>query len=532
MDKRFQLLLYDSTGGSVEQTITQANLRGIPERVGGQVIDILNGRTQSQPWNAEIVDTNDYFTAMIADAGGRMVLLKRRADLQVSIDGGAYSTICSSRISSIIDHVSHYQVTFDDERMLERNYKVFQQLQATTYAEDNGTDGLYSAPNIIPPGLASNFAGLRPQIYVRPSCGVIGSTGNYELYAIDSLLATIGVYAHNLLTPYVVQTIDDDVKEDAVYDANSTSGNFNTLRAVVQSTSGEGIYEVAFITDNVVSGPIRAFGGDFTQLKRAKMNEARWLYAVIVSTGTFTAIDGMQLRMPTHEPTNQMPLLIGGNGGIHPFELVRDLYDEAGVRYSTTLTDLIDNKEYQTAWWRIQRPATLSRWLEDNIYQPYGVAPFIDNAGNVAPRSIRLPRTSDVSNDITTLPLLDETNVAWPHPSWHHEELVTRLRFEYDILKTIDHTALLRGDESWSDFGVDLIAPTEAEIVKDHDRIDDFGVHEMTVAFKGLHYRDTVVIPGIVGRTGYSRFGVDHWAAHVAQDVFQRFGDGATETAL
>jgi hypothetical protein len=163
--KLFRARIWDSTEGAVEHTIASSMVS--VELFGGQVVRPLQGRTESQPWQLEVLDNDDYFTSKIADSGGRMVLLRRLVDVQASENGGAYATVATGRLTDLQDHVSHYRLTIDDERVLERQSKIWTSLNAdigTTGGLGTGTTAFYAGTYLIPAGVAvatsSEDAGL------------------------------------------------------------------------------------------------------------------------------------------------------------------------------------------------------------------------------------------------------------------------------------------------------------------------------------------------------------------------------------
>ena len=122
--KDYEFRIFGAATSGVEHTIASSNLRTAPT-VLGQSVDVLKGRTQSRPWDVEINDDGDFFSSIIADAGGRMAIQGRLCDVRLNKDGAGFSVIGTGRIGDIVDHVSHYQVSVQDERWKERTARVF-----------------------------------------------------------------------------------------------------------------------------------------------------------------------------------------------------------------------------------------------------------------------------------------------------------------------------------------------------------------------------------------------------------------------
>jgi hypothetical protein len=510
--------------------------------MGGQVVRPLQGRAESRPWQVEVLDSDNYFTALLADSGGRMVLLRRLVDVQASVDGGAYATVATGRLADIQDHVSHYTLSIEDERLLERTANIFTQCQASTYAEDNGTDALYQTAYVIPPGPTGPYGNFKLLNYYAANA-TPQANGNYVLCVPDKLPTItmpsggVALIEHGeTLNGKIINQIKDDLKADYRWDNTSTEGNFNTLRAEIATSSGTFDYEVVGFGSYQPVVPITS-GYLFAASPVDQLDEAMaegtdvqvWVVFPSYSTQAFTSV---RLYMPTHEPTDVTPLLIGGATGIHPYQLYQDNADEVGVRCSTVLTDLIADNWAQTGWWRITSKANMARWHEDHTHKPYGVVPFVDQDGKVAPQKVLLPQSSEVGDDITTLTEVTESDASFH--SWRHsaEDQVTAITFKYTKERMVSYSAFSK-ENVGEDFAADLIDASCEEVMREHDRISEFGRHEDVIQFSGLHSEEDTLIPDL--STDLSRvyvrrlWGVDSFANMRAREAFQRAGDGPIE---
>ena len=99
MTKSYRLRLWNFTGSAVQWSFA-SNVLSAPT-VGGQVVRPLDGRTETKPWIVNVIDTNDEVTSAIADDGGRLVVMRRKADVQVSVDGAAYTTMATGRVTGL-----------------------------------------------------------------------------------------------------------------------------------------------------------------------------------------------------------------------------------------------------------------------------------------------------------------------------------------------------------------------------------------------------------------------------------------------
>jgi hypothetical protein len=222
--------------------------------------------------------------------------------------------------------------------------------------------------------------------------------------------------------------------------------------------------------------------------------------------------------MPGHEPTEHMPVHIGGEA-IKPFKVVRKLYDDAGVRYSTSAMDsLEDDPLFPPARFRITSQENMATWLEENIYQPYGVVPFINSSGHITPQKVYLPQ--NVAS--TSLYEFTSTNASEPHPAWDlvGRDMVRRMDFTY---KAEELAAELR------DAPADAIDVNDVTLIEKHDRQQSTSTLQtaklMKVKLHGYHHRGwTIRTP--FSNTEHRIPGAEDVAESLADEIFDRFGDG------
>ncbi|MEQ1858282.1 MAG: hypothetical protein ABL963_17655, partial [Longimicrobiales bacterium] len=245
--------------------------------------------------------------------------------------------------------------------------------------------------------------------------------------------------------------------------------------------------------------------------------------------------------MQGKDPSPDLPLHIGGQAGVDPFTLVKAIYDggyqsasdPTVVRYestrftaynaSTNPHGLINNPRFPKMHFRITGPANMAEWLEENIYGPLGVVPFVNAAGEVSPRIVTMPAYDQVP-DVSALVEWTPANLAEPHPEWVNEgrEQVTVIKatFVYAIAPSFIQTRLPTGPggslqvallptEGGRDVGFDLFAERTEVLTREHDRVATARVlHEITVR-------------GIQSAQLRKKF-----LGKYARDIFDRFGDG------
>lgn len=491
----------DPTDATAEYTLGVNRLAEIPS-FGGVIIFPAEGRTEARPWTVNVVDANGEFTATLADADGRMHLIGRVVEYQVQTNGGAWVTRSAARLAYVgeSDGPGLFSIQVEDERWVERNTTIFQRADTT---------------QIYPAGLRCPWYGF-------------AAAGPDRRALIRDFLGGSEVLKIELGAGRFPQRAIPWIERDLLPEANprrTSGGNFKTLRLNIEGTDY----------------PIIAFrnewnGDSFTDgLEAVNREGGRWgpLHVWIDGTGLslpsgnlFTAFlhAAPGTGFPA-EPSDGVPLHIGvadadhpygtAHGGIHPFELVRRLYDEAGVRYDpVALEALIADKSYPLVRFRITGPENLGRFLEDNIFRPFGAVPFIDSLGRVRVQSTRLPRAVDTG----TLFTFNAGNCVSP-PTFEHasRELVNRIRFEYEIVHAISEEQ--RKEDG--DFAADGIRSHTAELERQHDNVDVTLPREVRIPIRGLPRTSGVTIGSLGTIITLART-----TAAIAREIFDRYGDG------
>lgn len=506
----YEFRVYGAATSGVEFTAGSSNLRSAPT-VRRQVVDVLTGRTQSRPWNVDVNDDGDFFSSKIADSGGRIALLGRKCDLRLAKDGGSFSVIGTGRITDMVDHVSHYSVNIQDERWRERTATVFTKQNV---APGSGSSSQYSGSVLMPAGLVGSYR----EFLTRPQLGI-----GTEISSTDGKYAWIIINfgdrdEFSNWNEKLLNLLIEDVKTDPVIDTGSTVGNFNHLRANVDGTDFEVAgFDARFDSETIIDAkvvPTVTFDLD---------GRSNWPGVWVVdSAGALTKGDTVRtfLHMPTAEPNRWMPLHIGGRLGIRPGQVLKDLYQDQGIAFSSNgMQDMIDDNELGVAWWRITGPELLGPWTEDHIYGPYGYMPLVTSSGAILPKKIHLPQDIDVG----TLFEFTASRVS-EEPSWFQtsRERVTAIRYVYSHEKPI-HRRPFSGD--WA---ADLIEVSDRTIERTHDRLDS-GLaprREITYKLDGVHSVLPVSFPGTIAQGGQSVWNPSRFVDTMARERFERFGDG------
>ena len=526
----------------------------------------LEGSSSTNPVVVDVLDRGGEVSAILGDTGGRLVLARRRALLQRRDGVGVWVTVAGGRIQRItmLPDTTGYAVRIYDERYIERN---------TTIHKTNSTA-------LFPPGLIEDYANFRLQ-------GFDGYDGGGTAYFLGRLQGEIGIIPNlaiiQLLPPQVEigfpygslkntqitaaihSGITSTLEDDVVAEPNPTTPNFEELRLHLGPLEGlvnhiglmpDSLYDsdlrvVGFLHPDAarvsgtsveingrfvrVSGyldPIQAVRDDPISIQYIIVDMGRdWgLGAAIFATGP-PGIRGSYLHMKGKPATPTLPLHIGGEEGVHPFEYLAQLYEDAGVKYDRpAMNALILDDQYERQWWRITRGETkLSDWVERNIYEPFCVVPLVNSEGAVIPTSMKLPGTQQIPA-VDNLRTAQYSNVANEHPSWDYsaDHQVTRIIAHYSVERRVNVAEFLEpilleypnikivpGLEQPSGMGLDGIFSQDETVTIDHDRIEMFGEHTKDIYFLGAHTKTAKIV-----------------VFFFAENIFQRFGDGAIETRL
>lgn len=494
--------------GNVDFTL-QATLKEAPS-TGGQTVRPLVGRTESAPWTVEVVDTDGGFTAQLAGADGRLDVIGRLLDVQVSTNaGGAWTTLTTGRLGDLDQEpdVVIYRLGVQDERLVERTSLIWNK---------GNTVSLYPPGTIVGYGQNAGFGqfpiapGRRWTVVAVASGNRVGLQPSAPAPS-ETIILEIPIGNSPNLADYIA----GDLRADAL--PLRVGGNFQHL--VFRDDTGTDHPIVTFDTLTVQGGLVKRPAPTFVEgLREGK--DLRELVTWVEWAGG-PALDSVilgLLRPKDYEASDLLPIHVDGGGfgifqgsaGKHPFQLVKEIYDGQHsadgrvVRYdATALQALIDDPVFGVGWWRLTSVENMADWLEDNIYGPYGVVPFIDEQGRVAPRKMHLPQAIDP----TTLFEFTAANCVEP-PAWYvrGREVATVVRAIW-LDERIPIGEGLVG-------GFDRLMTVPREVKKKHDRWAQVGEFVQTFQVTGLHLVDDAV-------TG----GVTRMLERLAKETFDRYGD-------
>lgn len=535
--RRYKFDLYNrgvsATTGTITRTWESSRLAdGQPLIVGGQTVRPTEGRTESEPFTIRILDVNSTVSGLLTDSSGRNHLLSRLFRVRRATDSTAstaYKTLSVGRVQdvSLAPDVASYDFVISDERWVERNTEIFTKANTAM---------------LIPPGLIARW-GPFPATTPAP-WKVIQILGNLVCLRYDGPIQVPR-------SEEILSLIEEDVIVAVVGDNTAiTTGNFTHLRW--RNTGNATDYEPTRFGAQVTPGqrPRYPFGQPVTKGLRADNADGERdtpqskFYVWVVWTSSVPSLDSTvkgYLYMPTHPPTEELPLHIGGSTGKQPFTLASTIY--AGTYSATTsltvrkstaaFAKLIADARYGRVWFRITRPWNMADFTEQRLYQPYGVVPMVDSSGKISPVSMTLPPSTAFT--VASLPKISSTN-AVIHPTWVHpsREVVNVIRAQPDqyvyIFDTKNMFSMpadrLRAGNIAKEREVDVDIP--GEMVETFDTTTLFGRRMLSFSYGMLASN----VPGdVVIESPFPAHGnAQPQFKALAQAIFNRYGDGPIYT--
>lgn len=468
----------------------QSEIGDAPDEVPSPMVEPLSAKTITQRTSIKVIDASEVVSAELGDADGRMNVLGRIGFWQESTnDGDTWTTLLTGRIADLQSpEPTHYIFGLDDERWAERHNTIFTSANTA---------------NLYPPGLKSRY-GLIPAV----------RDATFSVRQISGDDVQLRIVHPPDSQPELSQALLDLLESDVATTAERGGGpgHFTSLRANLDGTD----YEVVTFGQTLTGAdrPVKTLGpAGIATL---------WVYIPGHALNVDNELTGY-LHMPGAEATEANPLHIGGESGVDPFQLVKDIYDltyggDVAVRYDTSLftawdpdtnpAGLIDRPDTPRLRIRITKAHNMAEWLERHIYSPLGYVPFVDSQGRVAPRRVRMPENLDPN----TLFVFDASTTKAPYPTWDHnsEGAVTALLFDYVFERALSKHELEEDD----DWPADRIRVIErGPHPETHDNIEKLGRRE--------HRYDVSAYP-----TWFTL------AQATKRDIFDRVGDGPIDGTI
>jgi hypothetical protein len=547
-DYRIRIYKYKSdwSGSTPEVEWTFDTLSGqisnLDDTIGGQRITPIDGRVESLSWKFSLLDINENVTAKLSDAEGKGDILRRIVDISKSTDGGTnWTLLTTGRITDIdlAESVAAFDFTVQDERYIERTSEIF-----TDALPDNGDPTDLSEISIIrgsetssvyPAGFAEEaggtgfaWAGFPRVDYLQYEVGNVdgnlvrldpGLSGAVPIHGTISNDEPVGMISN--LPAHLESEILDDLKSG--HDSNSvrtdaTEGDFENLIVHVDGTNREVLAWGIIDNDHIGS---QLSGEDQT----SRVIRSFYIVWPTNQPSINTLFTDVYFHMPTSEPTSALRKHLGGpqqstkNVFRSPFQTLKEIYDELGVRYdSTAMQNLIDDQRFSGFGVAVDGPKNAADWIQKNIYSAFGVAPTFNAAGEVVPKPILQPNAEEIP-DVTTLTEIT-ADKASTHPTFQNttRELATVVKIEKNGpvgLGYLGKRATTRDRDKLPDnIPFDMVRYGTKTAEFESDNIDRLGRHVHTIEMDGT----------TPFGTGFNE--------HVARGILFRYASGAIHTEL
>lgn len=520
----------------VDFTITNAQLAEVPIITGSRIRP-LEGRTEARPWTVNVLDASSFFTKEIGDSLGRLDLMNRFVQAQLSIDGAAYAAVAGGRVVDAINagNIATWQMNVQDEWVAGSNAMLF-----TT-----NTTLLY------PPRPYRGYKGAAAGRYVK------GNANRTPISPFRYWKVTLGG-ANGGVTPPLTDEGVAFIKQD--FD-NGTNA-FKYLRFRDNGVD----YTVVSFQTLTVGGGIRP---DLTKrlFDEDKLTEHQqnggplsfWIVATSSyggggNTKTYLIDNNAALHAMTAPASPGTPLHIwpgwsSGNpwGTVHPMQVLKDVLDgvyssssESLPYYSTaSFTGTADVRRLPTVGvaFRVTQPVRLRDWVEEHLLAPHGMTAYGDNSGKVAFKSILL---ADPQLGYSTANLFSftSTNLTDPHPDWNasRREQVTQVEIAFEeVSNSVTPYAVVNipggiaGNQPGFTAGGDGIGVRTATRRFNHDRVQRYGTWPVRYTFDGYgtigDYNPLDAFPQWLGTQEY-------YAHEFVTRTFHRYGDGPIQGTL
>jgi hypothetical protein len=519
----------DPVLGTVDFTVDENHLADVPV-FPSQYIELYRGNVETRSGEFLVLDTADWFTALVADSDGYPDLGRRLAEFQTNRDGAGWTTRAVGRISDVAldPTVSAWRVRVLDERWIESELRILTE-QAGTLG--SGTAANYTHCRVLPVGIIGAYGPYGVGVQANPRAFAT-QVGNYVWLALDRLEGTDVAGLANIRHAHmcqamrgIVDAIDNDLLDSHIIDTAGSGGSYEHLRANVDGTDRE-VLGISRVPQQSL------FHGPHNVLFDSLAGKYEGDFSVLVHWPTYTSgtPSSVYLHMPTAEPTPFLPKLIGGAEGIHPFELRKDILDEYDLRYdSTALQALIDDPRYGHIRLMIDGPATHEGFAYKRLDRPYQCAALHAADGASLLKAMSLEQNLDH----TSLYEFTSTKIGEPHPTLAIEgaEQVTVCEFTYQTeeMVPLNWIALLEIPERWKGFNAALLKVEDVPFEIESSKVSEYGRHTQNYDIRGLHKRH-VRIP-LTNRTILAG-SAQLKALWIAREVFEVAADGATRGVI
>lgn len=477
MTKSYRAQVYERGSTTVvDFTLSLSHLRAIPA-IGGQQVQLLQGRVVSNPYVLHVLDTADVITSRLG-SDSRPALLGRLIRFQQQIDGGAWATLDTGRISHVGEPEGPglYAIDVSDENWVARRHQIFEK---TTTVQ------------LHPFGPVDEWGPL----HRRRRAG--GYDSRWQVAQVNGDAVQLNTPDASLNLPLeLAEALEYDLLPAAELDTSATNadGNFTTLRFHATEKAGSPVDQTA----KVIMLSSETFG-DALSLGRKALgsmwpgNDALQVRNIWVhwpghglSPGNLVTAR-LHFIAPGIPVSEEVPHYEGGTAGIHLGQLIADILEgEHGgepVRLSASSKAALIAADLPNVYLRETEAADRSQWLERNVYAHWLHLPLVDREDGLRIQSFVTPKGVDPA----TLPMLAASNVA--DGTWENSgrDAVTKLVVTF---RAVASSRSIAAGEREKVARVDGFRAIEVTHEVAHDNLADVGSMEQV-------FRTNVIIePG------------------------------------
>lgn len=498
--------LGSSTDVDVEFTTTEDpdHLVGI-DRWSGQKVNPLQGSANSLPWQVNVAETSanqDVIAAFSSTKTAGHDIIRRRADFSVAEPAtGSFEVQAGGRVSDVdlSPNVADYQFSVRDE--------TFAAAQTAAFTSND--------TKMIPLGPASAFGAPRFRTEAT-------DTITFKVRGV-STGESADIVPDEDIQFFITNDIAEEIIDDVIVNPEPNRDNFENLRvrATTLPSTAQDISPIYFFTGPLANDPtkkleskLQASTGPFVDLEN-----------IVIHTTRFSVGDTFEgfLHAFGRDPSTVLPLHFGGTTGVDPMRFVENQYSTHEIGTVSTAFQTHSNSKpnalfdhplkLDDLFLRITEPAdNLQRWLEENIFKPHGVAPLVNEDGNIRPTYVRQPQDSTLISPTSELFTFSSSNIRDKHPNWEtrSDDQVTSVKF--------DVSALIRSrgqsDEAPPSDFLKVIRGTG----RTQQNTTIFGEHVENIRIRGF------------AEAGVEFEEETNKKVRIAQDLFQRFGFGPIRT--
>lgn len=422
---RLQIFQDDGVTVAVEYSTDPLHARPylqVPESLSGQTLDFMNGRASIGSATVEVVDVGNDVTGRLSGADGLTALIGRRAHLEI-LTGAVYENVKDGPIDDVQLHDSYsaFTLIIKDQRENERRTRAFTRASTSTV--------LPRGVAILQPGGTLKGFGLQPDgEYLVPPTPPLRAT--YNTNAGDVAPPTpagkqfaqfaLGAAAQKGGRPAPDHARILTNKMAPMFRADQ-DGNLPNIRLFWKLPTDAAYNVIEDLSIPWAFGSAVAEGAGVARDVNGSELEVRYVLALNVDFDVGVAMppNGTPVDIiigHKGEPSKDYPLHLEGPRGTIATGLLNGDYSDEGsppIRYDAAAFAGMSEPILCRIFEPLDDEDGIWKWIEENIYAPWGDAPAENENGEISPVSDALPDIAE------TLVQLDDTNCE-PLPGWSH----------------------------------------------------------------------------------------------------------------